>query len=305
MVTTNPVPKPLVSSSTPASMFDSPMGDFPVSWGDMPATSAGGESTSAKDTTVSETGETSGNFSNDGGSLLDDLYLPTVCWDPNAPDKRYQPNWKIVKSSRLVFPPVVHHWVERAYPPADSAYVEGLDNEHLMNTTMVDAVSGPRRLGEIRRRWMHNNNELRQAPMTIQELVDEKNHLESQLHAVGVRENRFLLEKNKAEDDLKCVTANLAEERIAWARDIAEKERIISRAKTVQEELERKAIHEARKVRSELSAEVERYRINTDFVYQVLERYQDLTLQLGASEAKARDEQVELEERDEKLRELQ
>ncbi|MFS7963734.1 hypothetical protein Hanom_Chr08g00741841 [Helianthus anomalus] len=186
-------------------MFDSPMGDPPVSWGEILATSVGGESTSAKDTTVSGTGESSGNFSNDGGSLLDDLNLPTVCWDPNAPDK------------------LVHHWVERAYPLAEYAYVEGLDNEHLMNTTKVDVVSGPRRLGEIRRRWMHNNNELRQARMTIQERVDEKNHLESQLHAVGVRENRFLLEKNKAEDDLKRVTANLAEERISWARDIAEK----------------------------------------------------------------------------------
>ncbi|KAM0056805.1 hypothetical protein Hdeb2414_s0006g00222831 [Helianthus debilis subsp. tardiflorus] len=126
---------------------------------------------------------------------------------------------------------------------------------------MVDAVSGPRRLAEIRRQWMHDNNEIRQARMTIQQLVDEKNHLESQLHAAGIRESRFLLEKNKAEDDLKRVTANLAEERIAWARDIAEKN--------------------------------------------VQERYQDLTLQLEASEAKARDKQVELEEREEKLRELQ
>ncbi|KAF5755995.1 hypothetical protein HanXRQr2_Chr17g0809331 [Helianthus annuus] len=151
-----------------------------------------------------------------------------------------------------------------------------------MNTTMVDAVSGPWRLAEIRRRWMHDNNELRQARMTIQELVDEKSHLKSQLHAAGVREGRFLLEKNKVEDDLKRVTANLAEERIEWAHDIAEKERIISRAKTVQEELERKAVNEARK-----------------------ERYQDLTLELEASEAKARAKQVEPEEREEKLRELQ
>ncbi|MFS7947703.1 hypothetical protein Hanom_Chr06g00551341 [Helianthus anomalus] len=129
---------------------------------------------------------------------------------------------------------------------------------------------------------MHDNNELRQARMTIQELVDEKNRLESQFHAAGVRESRFLLEKNKAEDDLKRVTVNLAEERIVWARDIAKKERIISRAKTVQEELERKAVHEAQK-----------------------ERYQDLTLHLEASEAKVRDKQVELEDREEKLRKLQ
>ncbi|MFS7916036.1 hypothetical protein Hanom_Chr02g00172381 [Helianthus anomalus] len=83
--------------------------------------------------------------------------------------------------------------------------------------------------------------------MTIQELVDEKGHLESQLYAVGVRESRFLSEKNKAEDDLKRVTANLAEERVIWDIDVAEKDRILSRAKAVQEELECKAINEARK----------------------------------------------------------
>ncbi|MFS7899503.1 hypothetical protein Hanom_Chr00s062125g01785451 [Helianthus anomalus] len=43
--------------------------------------------------------------------------------------------------------------------------------------------------------------------MTIQELVDEKNRLESQLHSISFREGRFLLEKNKAKDDLKRVTA--------------------------------------------------------------------------------------------------
>ncbi|MFS7944149.1 hypothetical protein Hanom_Chr06g00508681 [Helianthus anomalus] len=114
--------------------------------------------------------------------------------------------------------------------------------------------------------------------MTIQELVDEKGRLESQLHAADVRESRFLSEKNKVEDDLKRVTANLAEERIIWARDIAEKDRILSRAKAFQEELERKTVNEARK---------------------------GLTIELEASNAKAQDKQVELEEREEKLRELQ
>ncbi|MFS7911331.1 hypothetical protein Hanom_Chr02g00116861 [Helianthus anomalus] len=74
---------------------------------------------------------------------------------------------KIAESSRLIFPLVVHHWVERAYPPAESAYVEGLDHENLMTATMVDAVSQPRRLVEIRRRWMHDNNELHLARITI------------------------------------------------------------------------------------------------------------------------------------------
>ncbi|KAJ0792321.1 hypothetical protein HanOQP8_Chr01g0016741 [Helianthus annuus] len=174
-----------------------------------------------------------------------------------------------------------------------------------MNTTIVNVISLPRRLAEIRRRWMHDNSELRQARMTIQELVDEKGRLESQLHAASVRESRFLSEKNKVKDDLKRVTANLAEERVNWARDIEEKDCILSRAKVVQEELERKAVNEARKVRSELSAEVERFRIDTDFVYQVQERYQDLTLELKVSNAKAQTKHVELEEQEEILRELQ
>ncbi|MFS7944150.1 hypothetical protein Hanom_Chr06g00508691 [Helianthus anomalus] len=95
--------------SAPASIFDSPIGDFPVSRKEMPTTSAGGESTSAKDTTVSDTGEYSGNIAEDGARLFDDLYLPTMCWDPHAQDKRYQPKRKIAESSRLVFSPVVHH----------------------------------------------------------------------------------------------------------------------------------------------------------------------------------------------------
>ncbi|KAF5758745.1 hypothetical protein HanXRQr2_Chr16g0732841 [Helianthus annuus] len=131
---------------------------------------------------------------------------------------------------------------------------------------------------------MHDNSELRLARMTIQELVDEKGCLESQLQTAGVRESQFVLEKNMAEEDLKRVTAILTEERVIWACDIAEKDRILSRAKAVQEELEHKAVNEARKVH---------------------ERYQDLTLELEVSEAKARAKQVELEEHEEKLRELQ
>ncbi|KAJ0848489.1 hypothetical protein HanPSC8_Chr13g0558081 [Helianthus annuus] len=174
-------------------------------------------------------------FVDDGTRLADDLYLPTICWDQYAQDKCYQPKWKIAESSRLVFPPVVRHWVERAYPPpAESAYVEGLDNENLMNATMVDAASQPRRLVEIRRRWMDDNNELHQVRITIQELMDEKYRLESQLQAAaGLRESQFVFEKNKAEGDLKRITAILVEERVMWARDVAEKDRVLSHAKTV------------------------------------------------------------------------
>ncbi|KAJ0587700.1 hypothetical protein HanIR_Chr04g0166191 [Helianthus annuus] len=81
-----------------------------------------------------------------------------------------------------------------------------------------------------------------------------------------------------AEDDLKRVTANLAEERILWACDIADKDRVLAHAKTVQEELERKAVVEAQK---------------------------GLTVELEASHAKVQAKQAELEEREEQLRKLQ
>ncbi|MFS7939774.1 hypothetical protein Hanom_Chr05g00455901 [Helianthus anomalus] len=81
---------------------------------------------------------------------------------------------------------------------------------------------------------MHDNNELHRARASIQELTDEKYRLEIQLQAVGLRESRFMSEKNKAEDDLKRVTVNLAEERILWARDIAEKDRALAHAKNVE-----------------------------------------------------------------------
>ncbi|MFS7979471.1 hypothetical protein Hanom_Chr10g00927681 [Helianthus anomalus] len=152
---------------------------------------------------------------------------------------------------------------------------------------------------------MHDNNELHQARITIQELMDEKYCLESQLQAVGVRESRFVSEKNKAEEDLKRVVANLVEERILWARDIVEKDRVLSHAKAVQEELEHKVVTEAQKVRSELSTEMEKFRIDTDFMSQVQERYQSLAVELEASNAKAQAKQVELEEREEQLRKLQ
>ncbi|KAJ0704038.1 hypothetical protein HanPI659440_Chr14g0558201 [Helianthus annuus] len=171
-VTTSPVSTPLLSGVTPISLFDFPIGVSAASEKEVPATSIAGESTSARDATISDTGGSSSGFVDDGAHLGDDLYLPTIYGDPNVQDKRYKPKWKIAESSRLIFPPVVHHRVERAYPPVESAYVEGLNNENLMNATMVDEVSQPQRLAEIRRRWMHDNNELHQAWITIQELMD-------------------------------------------------------------------------------------------------------------------------------------
>ncbi|MFS7986706.1 hypothetical protein Hanom_Chr11g01013441 [Helianthus anomalus] len=127
----------------------------------------------------------------------------------------------------------------------------------MMNATMVDPVSQPRRLAEIRRRWMHDN---------------------------------------KAEEDLKRVTTHLAQESVIWARDIAENDRILSYTKAVQEELECTAVTEAQKVRYELSAKMKKFLIDTDFVSQVRERYQSLTMELEASNAKAQAKQARLKE---------
>ncbi|MFS7889768.1 hypothetical protein Hanom_Chr00s000005g01610941 [Helianthus anomalus] len=274
VLTPSPVSTPLSSSATPMCLFDSPIGVFSASEKEMPTASVVCESTNARDTTVTDVGGSNGGFVDD-------------------------------ESSRLIFPPVVHHWVERAYPPAESAYVEGLNNENLMNSSMVDVVSQPRRLAEIRRRWMHDNNELHQARVTIQELMDEKYRLESQLQATGLRESRFISEKNKAEADLQRVTTHLAEERILWARDITEKDRVLAHAKILQEEFERKVVAEAQKVRFELSTKMEKFRIDTGFVSRVQERYQGLIVELEASNAKVQAKQVELEEREEQLRKLQ
>ncbi|KAF5761231.1 hypothetical protein HanXRQr2_Chr16g0762681 [Helianthus annuus] len=179
-VTTSLVSTPLPSSVTPTSLFDSPFSVFSATGKEMPIVSAVHEATSVRDTAVSDAGGSSSGIVDDRARLGDDLYLPTINWDPNVQDKRYQPKWKIAESSRLIFPPVVHHWVERAYPPAESAYVEGLNNENLMTATMVDSVH-PWRLAENQGRWMHDNNELHHARIAIQELKDEKYRLESQL----------------------------------------------------------------------------------------------------------------------------
>ncbi|XP_035829986.1 uncharacterized protein LOC118479534 [Helianthus annuus] len=152
---------------------------------------------------------------------------------------------------------------------------------------------------------MRDNTQLHEARATIQELRDDKDRLESQLQTAGLKEARFLSEKNKAEEDLRRVTKHLAEERILWARDMAEKDRVLAQAKNVQEELERKAVAEAHKVRHELSAQLEKFRVDTDFVSQVQERYQDLTAEVEACHTKIRLMQGELEEREEKLKEMQ
>ncbi|KAM0010096.1 hypothetical protein Hdeb2414_s0080g00779741 [Helianthus debilis subsp. tardiflorus] len=232
-VTDNPVSTPLAFSVAPTALLDFPLIISPTTGKETPAVSLAHEATSAGDHATGDTGGSSSGSADDGACLGDDLYLPTINWDPNTRDKRYQPQWKIAESSRLIFSQVVQHWVKRAYPPAEAAYVEGLNNENLMNSAIIDSACQARRLVEIRRRWMHDNNELHQARALIEELKDEKYCLESQLQAAGLRESRFLSEKNKVDDDLKRVTAHLVEERLMWARDIAEKDRVISHAKSV------------------------------------------------------------------------
>ncbi|MFS7990659.1 hypothetical protein Hanom_Chr11g01061511 [Helianthus anomalus] len=48
---------------------------------------------------------------------IEGLYLPTITWDPHMPDKPYKPRWKIVGSTRLIYPQVVNHWVDHGFPP--------------------------------------------------------------------------------------------------------------------------------------------------------------------------------------------
>ncbi|KAM0008009.1 hypothetical protein Hdeb2414_s0011g00374481 [Helianthus debilis subsp. tardiflorus] len=54
-----------------------------------------------------------------------------------------------------------------------------------------------------------------------------------------------------------------------------------------------------------MSAKMEKFIIDTDFMSQVQERYQALTMELESSNAKVQAKQVELEEREARLREDQ
>ncbi|KAJ0444453.1 hypothetical protein HanIR_Chr16g0832011 [Helianthus annuus] len=117
-MTTSPVSTPLPSSVTPSSLFESPLSIFSATEKEMPTVSLTHEETSTGGPAASDVGGSGSRIADDGARLGDDLYLPTINWDPTFPDKRYQPRWKIAESSRLIFPPVIQHWVERAYPPS-------------------------------------------------------------------------------------------------------------------------------------------------------------------------------------------
>ncbi|KAJ0519760.1 hypothetical protein HanIR_Chr10g0451831 [Helianthus annuus] len=83
-------------------VFDSPIGIFADVEKDVTTVSVAHEVTSIGG---GEAGGSSSGIADDGARLIDDMFLPTVRWDPNAQDKRYQPHWKISESSRLIFPP--------------------------------------------------------------------------------------------------------------------------------------------------------------------------------------------------------
>ncbi|MFS7964540.1 hypothetical protein Hanom_Chr08g00751551 [Helianthus anomalus] len=106
-VTTSSVSTPLPLSVAPSSLFNSPLSVFSATEKETPMIFAAHETTSTQDAAISNAGGSSSGIADDGARLGDDLYLPTINWDPNMQDKRNQPKWKIAESSRLVFPPLI------------------------------------------------------------------------------------------------------------------------------------------------------------------------------------------------------
>ncbi|KAJ0626195.1 hypothetical protein HanPSC8_Chr01g0011261 [Helianthus annuus] len=109
----------------------------------------------------------------------------------------------------------------------------------------------------------------------MQQMMDDIHQRDDLLDAAKARDSRLLAENQKAEEDLKRVTSNLVEERVIWARDIQEKERVIAHTSKVQGELERKAVMKAEKVRAQTS-QVARLNIDHEFVSQVQEQHHAL-----------------------------
>ncbi|KAF5813414.1 hypothetical protein HanXRQr2_Chr03g0098071 [Helianthus annuus] len=82
-VTISPVSTPLSSSVAPSSLFSSPFSIFSATEKEMPTVSAVHEATSAGGPAASDVGGSSNGIAEDGARLGDDLYLPTINWDPN------------------------------------------------------------------------------------------------------------------------------------------------------------------------------------------------------------------------------
>ncbi|MFS7986817.1 hypothetical protein Hanom_Chr11g01014661 [Helianthus anomalus] len=83
IVTTSLVSTPLPSSVTPSSLFDSPFGNISATEKEMTTVSAAHEATIIMDAAKSDAGGSSSGITDDGARLGDDLYLPTINWDPN------------------------------------------------------------------------------------------------------------------------------------------------------------------------------------------------------------------------------
>ncbi|MFS8017639.1 hypothetical protein Hanom_Chr15g01382781 [Helianthus anomalus] len=89
-MTTSPASTPLPSSVTPSSLFDSPLSVFSATEKEMRTVPAAHEATSTGVAAVSNVGGSSSGITDDGARLGDDLYLPTINWDPHMQDKHYQ-----------------------------------------------------------------------------------------------------------------------------------------------------------------------------------------------------------------------
>ncbi|MFS7970332.1 hypothetical protein Hanom_Chr09g00819791 [Helianthus anomalus] len=88
-LTTSPISTPLPSSVTPSSLFDSSFSIFSATEKEMPTVSAVHKATSVGGTATSDARGSNNGIADDGARLGDDLYLPTINWDPNMQDKRY------------------------------------------------------------------------------------------------------------------------------------------------------------------------------------------------------------------------
>ncbi|MFS7888881.1 hypothetical protein Hanom_Chr00s000002g01600271 [Helianthus anomalus] len=99
-------------------------------------------------------------------------------------------------------------------------------------------------------------------------MLDDIQRRDNLLDAAKAKESRLLVEKQKAEEDLK-----------------REKERVITHALKVQGELERKVVLEAEKVRA-LPSQVAQLYIDHEFVSQVQEHHHSLMAKMEDTQAK-------------------
>ncbi|MFS7990658.1 hypothetical protein Hanom_Chr11g01061501 [Helianthus anomalus] len=112
-------------------------------------------------------------------------------------------------------------------------------------------------------------------------MMDDIQRWDNLLDTAKARESYLLAKKPKAEVDLKRVTSNLAEERVAWARDIQEKEMVIAHALKVQGSCREKS-YWRRKRFCDLDVEKSRRAESENATNQALAEAQELSAQLVA-----------------------